>query len=164
MYTSNVDVLLSVSSLSMSPERAGTNRWLLGRLSSHLKHHMSYTCNVRKHGIILYCLTLCRSPHCELHILGYWVIAKFIKRKSAVISRLYMLRDHKKMTGACQYQPLPQKHCEFLGQHYCWQITMISVKCVVLEVPCNYILQGKPKYSTKKLLQKSNINARSKES
>ena len=91
MYTSNVDVLLSVSSLSMTPERAGTNRWLLGQLSSHLKHHMSYTCNVRKHGIILYCLSLCRSPHCELHILDYWAIGEFIKRKSVVISRLYML-------------------------------------------------------------------------
>ena len=112
MYTSNVDVLLSVSSLSTSPERAGTNRWLLGQLSSHLKHHMSYTCNVRKHGIIRYCLSLCRSPHRELHILGYWAIGEFIKRKSVVLSRL--LRHHKQTTGACQYQQLPQKHCKFL--------------------------------------------------
>lgn len=29
-------------------------RWLLSRLSSTLEHHLSYTCRVRKHGIILF--------------------------------------------------------------------------------------------------------------
>ena len=31
-----------------------TPRWLLGHLSSCLKHHLAYFCTVRKHGIILY--------------------------------------------------------------------------------------------------------------
>ena len=33
----------------------GKPRWLLGRLSHHLKHHhLAYTCRVKKHGTILY--------------------------------------------------------------------------------------------------------------
>ena len=53
-FLSNIDTLLPISSLSCPPEKLGTHRWLLGQLSSYLKHHMSYTCVVKKHGIILY--------------------------------------------------------------------------------------------------------------
>ena len=31
-----------------------THRWLLSRLADSLQHHMSYTCRVKKHGIILF--------------------------------------------------------------------------------------------------------------
>ena len=43
-----------IESLSSRPERVGTPRWLLGQLSLHLKHHMAYTCRVKKHGTMLY--------------------------------------------------------------------------------------------------------------
>ena len=53
-FLANVTSLLPMSTLRLPPEKLGTHRWLLGQLSSHLKHHMSYACIVRKHGTILY--------------------------------------------------------------------------------------------------------------
>ena len=45
-----MDSLLPVSSLD-SPPKLGTHRWLLGQLSSYLKHHLSYTCVVKKYSL-----------------------------------------------------------------------------------------------------------------
>lgn len=53
-FLRNINILLPTSTLASSPENLSSHRWLLGQLSSFLKHHMSYTCIVKKHGIILY--------------------------------------------------------------------------------------------------------------
>ncbi len=51
MFVSNVRSFLPLSTLDTAPERLRTRRWVLGQLSTHLKHHLSYTCTVKKHGI-----------------------------------------------------------------------------------------------------------------
>ena len=43
-----------MSSLQQCPGKPGTPRWLLSQLSSSLQNHMSYTCRVKKHGVILF--------------------------------------------------------------------------------------------------------------
>ena len=44
-----------IQSLDTScPEPVRTPRWLLGQLSLLLKHHLAYTCRVKKHGTMLY--------------------------------------------------------------------------------------------------------------
>ena len=52
-FVAQVDTLLPMTNLH-SPENLGTPRRLLGQLSTTLMHHMSYTCVVKKHGIIIY--------------------------------------------------------------------------------------------------------------
>ena len=52
-----------------------TPRWLLGQLSAQLKHHMSYTCMVRKHGVVLY-----RQGR-ELHALSHAMFSVMKNRK-----------------------------------------------------------------------------------
>ena len=49
-----LDRLLPMSSLQYRPDKPGNPRWLLSQLSSSLQHHMSYTCKVNKHGVILF--------------------------------------------------------------------------------------------------------------
>jgi len=44
--------IASLSTTAVSAER--TPRWLLGQLSVLLKHHLAYTCRVKKHGTMLY--------------------------------------------------------------------------------------------------------------
>ena len=54
IYLRQLDRLLPMSSLQQCPGKPGTPRWLLSQLSSSLQHHMSYTCRVKKHGVILF--------------------------------------------------------------------------------------------------------------
>ena len=53
-FQSEIEKLLPLSSLHHIPDKLGTPRWLLSQLSSSLQHHMSYTCRVKKHGVILF--------------------------------------------------------------------------------------------------------------
>ena len=64
IFTKQVKSLAQMSTLTASPALP-SHRWLLSQLSSSLKHHLVYTCVVKKHGIIL-----CRRGK-ELHALSY---------------------------------------------------------------------------------------------
>ena len=55
IFTDKVQSFGSASmSGSASTDKVRTPRWLLGQLSLLLKHHLAYTCRVKKHGTILY--------------------------------------------------------------------------------------------------------------
>ena len=64
IFTEQVKSLAQMSTLTASPALP-SHRWLRSQLSSSLKHHLVYTCVVKKHGIIL-----CRRGK-ELHALSY---------------------------------------------------------------------------------------------
>ena len=64
IFTEQVKSLAQMSTLTASPALP-SHRWLLSQLSSSLKHHLVYTCVVKKHGIIL-----CRRGK-EFHALSY---------------------------------------------------------------------------------------------
>ena len=53
-FLGQLDSFLPMSSLRCRPDKPGTPRWLLSQLSSSLQHHMSYTCRVKRHGVILF--------------------------------------------------------------------------------------------------------------
>ena len=53
IFKDQIETLAPMSSLDRSPELQ-SHWWLYSQLSASLKHHMAYTCKVRKHGIILY--------------------------------------------------------------------------------------------------------------
>ena len=52
-FSDNIDLLLPMCSFSSCP-KLGTPRWLLAQLSTRLKPHISYTCIIKKHGVIIY--------------------------------------------------------------------------------------------------------------
>jgi hypothetical protein len=52
IFTEQVKSLAQMSTLTASPALP-SHRWLLSQLSYYLKHHLVYTCVVKKHGIIL---------------------------------------------------------------------------------------------------------------
>ena len=76
-YLDNIDMLFSMSTLSSCP-RHGTPRWLLAQLSTRLKHHVAYTCIVKKHGIIIY------RPGRELSCLSNALFQARVSKKSKV--------------------------------------------------------------------------------
>lgn len=52
IFTEQVRSLAQISILTTSPALP-SHRWLLSQLASSLHHHLVYTCQVKKHGIIL---------------------------------------------------------------------------------------------------------------
>ena len=64
IFTHQVETLVPMSSSDGRPELP-SHRWLLSQLSATLTPHMSYTCKVKKHGVVLY-----RRGH-EIEALSY---------------------------------------------------------------------------------------------
>ena len=74
-FMENIDTLLPLCKFQYESVPHRTPRWLLGQLSAQLKHHMSYTCMVRKHGVVLY-----RQGR-ELHALSHAMFSVMKNRK-----------------------------------------------------------------------------------
>ena len=74
-FMENINTLLPLCKFQYESVPHRTPRWLLGQLSAQLKHHMSYTCMVRKHGVVLY-----RQGR-ELHALSHAMFSVMKNRK-----------------------------------------------------------------------------------
>ncbi len=82
-FLSNIEILLSMCTFQHTSQKK-THRWLLGQLSTQLKHHMSYTCIVKKHGVFIY-----RQGR-ELHALSHTM---YSARASTKAENLQVVRS-----------------------------------------------------------------------